>query len=257
MPLLNKRSYTPGARANLIPGEIGINLSDDKLLIRGDQRKLEIDLDKWRRRAPGKVGSIGSPLSVEADGVVWADNLAPSGLADGRALVDAPPADWGVLGLYPYAIGTAAMVADDVRLEPFWVASDSIYLETLGIKVESGSGGALRLGIFDETDSLWFDGLIAASVSGMNVLTPNISLPRGLYKAVVWAGAPVGLTTLAGHRFNQSFAVDIDTSPLFTRFTSSSANMANGLYTGGLFLSDEVSTEAGEDHAIVMHWSLP
>lgn len=257
MPLLNKRSDTPGARANLIPGEIGHNRADDKLLVRSDGRKIEVDLDKLRRLAPPASGMVGAPLSPSLTSVVWSEELMPAGVANGQAQVDAPPEGWGVPGLQPYDVRSAAHVADDVRIEPFWIASDAVRLNRIAFKVVADFAGAVRIGIFGADDAVWFDQFIANTTDGLNEITVDIPLARGLYKAVMWTDDVIEVATIAGYRMNQSFAVDLAAYPIFTRYIAATADMVNGLYVAGLPQTPQVDHEAGEDHAIMLRWTLP
>lgn len=257
MPLLNKRSDTPGNRANLVPGEIGHNRADDKLLIRSDGRKIEVDLDKLRRLAPAVDGDQGAPLTQGASGVTWDDDLTPSGVVDGKVLVDAPPASWGIPGMHPEEAGSAELDADDVRIEPFYIASDVIIVSHIAVKITGGAGGAVRLGIFDDVDSMWFDGLIDMTTADLLSLPVGITLARGHYKAILWTDSAIEVAAITGFKVNQGFAVNPEGEPIFTRHVLGSADFTNGLIIGGLPTTNETTEAPGVDSTVLLRWTLP
>lgn len=256
MPLNNKRSDTPGNRVNLLPGEIGYNRADDKLLIRGDMRKVEIDLDRWRRRAPPNTGVLGAPLSPDGVGVKWNADLAPTSAVNGKIAVDLPPAAYGVPGWIAANSGGAAVLgANAVYTEPFYVASDDITLSQIGCSIISGAADIIRLGIAAEDGTVLLDVLIETPVIGINAQAVGLVLPRGHYHALFYTFAPANVAVISGYRYNQSFEGLSDGTRLFYSRSTGVADMSNGLYFNGLIRSDQTSALPGEDKSVMLRWT--
>lgn len=256
MALQNKRSDTPGARANLIPGETAHNRADDALLLRGDgNRKIAVELDRWRRDAAPAEGLHGAPLRRTASGVEWAADLAPSSVVDGAIPVDRPLGNYAVPGFRITGAGDAAdMTSGKVLIETFRVGADQIDISEIAFSILSGEGRSVRVGIAaDATGDILFEERFEV-VSGLNSVALDLPLTAGTYHLMLWAGGSISLASFAGVRADQGLSFD-ERTPVFVRRRIAFANLGTALSYTGVDLIDETSATPGEDHALVLAYA--
>lgn len=257
MALKNARSDTPGARANLRPGEVKHQRADDLLLMRGDgNRKLAIDLDRWTHDAPPADGASGAPLIRQPDGAVtWDADLAPACEVDGLISVDEPPAGYGVPGFDITGLGDATEgVSGRVWLEPFHLASDRVHLDEIALFCLSGAGTSVRVGIANGVEDIVFESRFELA-DGLNVIPVGLDLTHGDHTMMIWCGGAIALRTAVGLRRGQGLTFT-ERTPVFTRREQAAANMGTALYLQGLETTAMTSAVAGEDHALLLKWSL-
>lgn len=254
MALQNKRSDTPGARANLIPGETAHNRADDALLLRGDgNRKIAVDLERWRKDAAPASGLAGAPLRRTAAGVEWAADLAPASMvADGSMPVDQPLGVYGVPGVRVTGAGDALdMTAGKVAVETFRVGADLLEVTAIVFNALSGAGRSVRVGIAaDATGDILFEERFEI-VDGLNVVAADLALSPGTYHLMIWAGGSLSLASFAALRADQGLDFD-ERTPVFTRRRTAIANLGAALSYDGLDLTAETSATPGEDHALLL-----
>lgn len=258
MPLKHLHSDTPGARANLIPGQIGHNRADDVLLLRGDLKKLEVDLDGLRHRAPPKDAPRDAVLVRQGSGVAWDAGLIPSSVVDGVIAVDAPPPVYGVPGFMPAEPGQTFIFSSNVVLiEPFYVASDQITLTKLAVKFTEALSGTMRLGIASvDPNAVLLDLTVASGANGLHEEACSLVLPRGRYVALAWVQTSAQLQAVAGYRYNQGYSLDGNGAPLFLRRQLANSDLTAGLDSAGLPVTDLLTGAPGEDKSILMKWTL-
>jgi hypothetical protein len=272
MPFKHKHSATSGARANLTPGEIGHNRPEDVLLIRGANQKLEIALADWRTRGVPLEGSIGAPLTHVGGVLTYDAGLLTAGQVDGGFYTDAPPGlnAWGVPSFVqdqpdfeadpdPAALlPTTAFVANDVRIEDFYVASDQINVSHIGCRtIYSGAGAPppIRIGIVDADGVIVAEKRYLSAPALIAAYVGPLALTRGRYSLITWIGGALALTRVTGQRLNLSFEYAGTISAV--RGRSASADMTAGLFVdNGLVISDVTSTEIGEDKHLFLRWFL-
>ncbi|UTC29866.1 hypothetical protein BAJUN_02360 [Bajunvirus bajun] len=257
MPLKNARSDTPGARANLLPGEVKHQRADDLLLIRGNgNRKLEIDLERWRSDAAPADGVSGAPLLRSGSGVSWDASLAPSCEVNGHTTVDAAPAAYGVPGLMITGLGTPLDVQSGrVLVETFYLASDTIHVVDLAINVTENPGPPVRFGLVDSTGEIIFEQRLSNTVLGRNAVAVNMDITYGTYHLMIWCGSSFQMSQVQGVRIEQGMTFD-ERTPQFLRRRQTASPMGTALAYHGIEFNDVLSATPGEDHAILMSWEL-
>lgn len=254
MALQNRHSHTEGAVPNLVPGQAAINLKDEVLWLRAAGTKVSIDLAAWKVRAVPAVGADGAPLVRTSAGVAFDAALAPSSTVDGAVVVD--PAGTGVPGVYAAAVGAPiALGADDVLVEPFWVASDQISVTNIAFKAVTTPTGAVRVGICADDGTVLGEHLFATPALGANAATLALDLPRGLYHLVLWSAAAVSLFQMTGFRSEQGWSDAGAGVPSFIRRPTVdpmdlSAGLALPDVTGAV-----VSASPGEDRSVMIQWT--
>lgn len=257
MALQNKRSDTPGAMPNLVPGEIGINRSDERLWLRAEGRRIGVDTQAWKSRAAPADGVNGAPLARVRDAVDWSTEHLPSSVVDGQIAVDAPPVNsFGVPGFYPSALGAqAALAADDVLIEPFYVASDTILVTHMAFRCADGAASAVRVALVDADDVTRYDAMLLAPREGINELLLNTPLPRGHYRAVLWSLDGVRLDCVLGYRFEQGFEVTSGGLDFIVR-QRLNADFSAGVDLAGQTPTPDTAPTPGELKALMLRWSL-
>jgi hypothetical protein len=263
MPIKHKHSQQAGHRANLTPGEVGHNRVEDVLLIRGDERKLEIPLADWRNGGVPLDGVVGAPLTHESGVLVWNPDLLAQGQMGGGFYTDASPGldAWGVPGFIqdmadfrlgaPSSQQRTSFSANDVSIEDFYVASESVALSHMGLKLFQVGGvwPKVRIGVVDATNVVITEKLLNPPASVNSIAIPGISLTRGWYSMVVWAGGPVDVAVFTGTRYNLSFDFDNTDQIIGARRRSASADMSAGIFVdNGLVISPVNTHVVGEDH---------
>ncbi len=260
MPLKNKRSDTPGNRANLIPGEIGHNRADDMLLIRGDLKKLEVDLDAWRRLAPPKEGVNGGLLRLDGSDLVWDTDIAPAAVVNGLISVDEPPENLGVPGVKFFDAADAFPFSTNISvIESFYVASDSINLTTLGVYFTVALVGQMRIGVARVgEDDMRCEVVVPSGTIGAEIRGVSATLERGHYIAMAWVETSATIKSLTGLRFHQGFEPDPgDGTPLFLKRRTCNLPMNAGLIPNDLPTTPLYTDTPGVHRSIFMKWALP
>lgn len=253
MPLQNKRSDTPGNRTNLIPGELAIQRADELLLIRGENRKLEIDLDRWRRRAPPAAGQAGAPLIRAGSGVAWDSSKAPASYTSDGVQVDLPPAGYGLPGLDITAFRISLpMQAQEVTSGAFYVASDQITLTELIFCQEAYGTDVVRVGVATAAGDVLFDQEMIPQVGG-NRVTVDLSLARGSYQTLLWTAAEREFTGVEGVRAEQGWDYFTSGQPKFTIRHRDILDLSGGLAAPA---GEVTRNQPGEQHAVLAIWSL-
>lgn len=252
MPLQNKRSDTPGARTNLIPGEIAVQRADERLILRAEGRRVEVDVDLWARRAVPAVGSPGAPLQRHQDGVVWAQDLVPVSMVAGLIQVDLPPAGYAVPGLDVASIaGSITLEAGEVIAEPFYVASDAFTLTALMVSVRDYGASTLRIGIATAAGEVLIDESLMQEIGG-NVVEVDQALEPGLYYALLWASEEVTVDAVEGYRAEQGWSFYTSGEPRFVIRLRDLQDLSAGLV---LPAGEVTRAQPGEPHAVLMQWS--
>lgn len=253
MPLQNKRSDTPGNRTNLIPGELAIQRADELLLIRGENRKLEVDLDRWRRRAPPAAGQAGAPLVRSGPGVAWDATKAPASYTSDGVAVDLPPPGYGLPGLDMTAFRISLpMQAQEVTSGSFYVASDLINLTELIFCQESYGTDVVRVGIATEAGEVLFDQEMVPQVGG-NRIAINLDLVRGFYQTLLWTAGDREFTGVEGVRAEQGWDYFASGEPKFTIRHRDVLDLSAGLAAPA---GEVTRNQPGEQHAVLMTWTL-
>jgi hypothetical protein len=275
MPIKNKHSDLAGHRANLTPGEVGHNRQDDLLLIRGDERKLEIPLADWRDHLKSVPldGIVGSPLTHLNGVLVWNPDLLAVGQMGGGYYVDASPGldGWGVPGFIqdmadfragaPVDQQRTRFAANDVSIEDFYIASESIDLTFMGLRLfqVGASLPKVRIGIVDAATGVPIVERLLNPPSTSNSLPiGGVTLPRGWYHLMVWAGGDVDVARFSGTRYNLSFDVDVNGAFVGQQRSYAQADMSAGLFVdNGLAITPVTSHTVGEDKHGLLRWLLP
>lgn len=274
MPIKHKHSETPGNRANLTPGEIGHNRNEDVLLIRGEDRKLEIDLFDWRHRSLPPGGTLGSPLSRDAGGeLVWDAAQLPVGQIGGGFYTDGGQGGigWGVPGwfsmqnysnFYPGSITATNLQPGYLWIEDFYVASDKIIVTHLGSRMvwPDSQRPKMRIGLADENGIILADKRNDAVPNNWTEAINPVTLTRGKYSLLIYNDGPVSAPpiNLPGSRYNQGFEFSGTTVTFLKRRFASGVSMLSGLYlNNGLVVQEERDTDAGETKAVFMRWLMP
>lgn len=275
MPIQHKHSPIHGNRANLTPGEIGHNRAEDVLLIRGNNQKLEIKLSDWRTRGVPLDGEIGAPLTHVGGALTYDGGLLSAGQVDGGFYTDEPPGlhAWGVPGFVQAQADFEAdpnadallplrdVVANDVLIEDFYVASDKINVSHLGCRtVYNGADPAppIRIGLADANGVILTERRFPNAPALVSAYVGPLTLTRGRYSLILWSGGPLSIVQVTGQRLNLSFDLDVDGHTLIAaRGRSASADMSAGLYLdNGLVIGSVMGFAVGEDRHLFMRWAL-
>lgn len=252
-----KSSRTSGRMPNLSPGELGVNIADDTLLLRLDGRKFAAPLAGLRQGAPAE-GPYGAPVVRTSSGAAWSGELGPSSVVNGAIDVDAPPpaGAYGVPGAFFAGAGdTLVLPVDGVIVETFYVASDQVHLTELAFAAKSLSTGAVRVGIADASGTILADAMLLTVSELNNQVAVDLMLARGTYFAIFWTAEALTLGSAFAFRPEQGLNFDGGGHPVFVRSQSGSADLSAGLDMSSLSLTQLALATPGEDHAIVMAWS--
>lgn len=259
-----KSSDTPGAKPHLAEAELAHNAADHKLFVRVAGRPVEIKLDEVASGVIETDGPLGAPIvRLKDGGFAWDPNQMPASVSpDGSVRVDRPPLTSGAPGFVPFGAQTssASLAAKTILIEDFAVASDAIVVTALTVFVEAGSGG-LRIGFLNKANEAMIDvRLPAPAVGAPTTQKFDFTLPRGAYRAFVWAEEDITLKRVHGYRMNQGWdTAGAAGAPRFCVSKSATGEFVHGVNWHSL-LNDEVreySDKAGEKRAVLMAWALP
>jgi hypothetical protein len=258
MAIQNKRSSTPGAVPNLVPGEIAINIADSVLWVRIEGQRTAIPLQGILARAFPSEGATGSILSYDGTNSYWAAARAPSAVVDGVINDELPPS----YGLFrcPGSWVTGAtvdygMVPNEVLIENFNVRADRILIDhlTFGI-VGLGETQPIRVGIAAADGTIICDALCEAPAPGANVVPVIADLSRGSYKALIWAKA--GCTLRLAKALQPEQGWDLSGANLL--FSPGARAVAD--YSMGLHMPPTPTLRTdlapGVERAVLMAWRL-
>ena len=192
MTLQNKRSFTAGARPHLVSGEIAHNLTDDLLFFRYEGYLTGLDLTNLRFASLPQTGVQDAPLTYTSGGLKFDDEKAPASVVNGSVDVDPPPpsGQWAVPGELVLDAGqTVALGAGEARVETFFVASDSIRVNRVALRLATGFTGLLRLAIYDAEDTERFSASVTDPSAGLIEASAAATLPNGFHRLIVWTEA--------------------------------------------------------------------
>ena len=259
-----KSSDTAGAKPHLAEAELAHNAADHKLFVRVAGRPVEIKLDEVASGVIDTEGPLGAPIVRLADGgFAWDASQMPAAVsADGSVRVDRPPQTAGAPGFVPFGAQTSSvdLPAKTILLEDFAVASDAIVVTALTVFVEEGSA-PLRIGFLNHANEAMIDvRLPAPTVAGPTTQKFDFTLPRGQYRAFVWAEQDARLKRVHGYRMNQGWDTAGPAGALrFCVSKSAQGEFGNGVNWHSLITEEvrEHSDKAGEKRAVLMAWALP
>lgn len=257
MAIQIKRSDTPGSVPNLVWGERAINAADGILWARHEGARIKVDVEAVRDRSAPLAGQEGAPLAFR-DGVqVWDPTLAPAGVVDGAIRVDLPPTTgWGVPGAQITGLGVDRSIGiNSVQIEPFEVRSDQITLTAMAFSLRSVPGGQMRFGVYKADDSVLIDRLVPSPAVGVNSVTLNIILPRGKYKAAVWAEAGATFVQTQAVQPEQGWRLN-GSDMNFVRSYETTQDMSIEFATPSASV-ERLSATPGVDKLVLMHWTVP
>lgn len=259
MPTLNKHSRSAGHMPNLIPGEVGHNIADDLLWIRVAGKRVPVDLAVMRARAAPGNGQVGAPVVHASPRALLDPHLAPSSVVEGVVRVDAPPVGgYGVPGLLGAQLGSnVALAINDLLVEDFYVASDSLHLSSLNVVTTGAITGNVRLGIVDSAGVILLDVPLTALAAGANETAVDLTLARGAYAALCWTDTAVTLRSVRGFRAQQGWDTLPDDTAVFRASRSANADLSAGLDIGAAPLDDQLLVSPGEIRTVLLAWDLP
>lgn len=240
----------------MIPGEMGVNLADATLHLRYDGRKTTVDLAAVRDRAIPSVGDEGAPLVAGSGRPAFDPNLAPAAFVNGKVPVDLPTGEGrGVPGFQPQSVTTVDLEGGAVRVERFWVASNTLRLSEIAVSTSAGFGMA-RFGLVTPLGEILVDEALEPVTQAVHTVSIDLGLPPGEYWAVIWSEVPLTLDAIAGVRPEQGWDLNVGGAPVFTSAETADLDLAEGLFLDGAPLDSVTQPTPGEVKAILLKWSL-
>lgn len=258
-----KHSRTSGNWPNLLPGEFGVNLADKALFLRAGGKKVLIPVEQVEASAAPPPGAPGAPLVSTEDGAFIDESLMPLGVIDGKVHTDLRDMRIDELSIPGVTIGTASdepvflLPAEQMLIEPFYVASEGFMLHRMAFNPPNGSG-PVKFGITRPDGTPVRQQAPSSTQAGFASSDWNpFLLPVGWYFAYLWTSADLQLRSLKTYRPNRGFDLSAG-APIFVNRRFGTAGDYN--FNTPLPLIEVVSTETSdqpvEDRCFTFRWTL-
>ncbi len=253
-----KHSRVAGARPNLTPGEIGVQLADGVLYIRSQGRKLAVDpVVVSTLGVP--VGPLGAPATLSGGALSFLPSATPSALVDGLTQVDLAPNGYAIPGVA--ITGRAAptgykLTATTPLMESFHVASDRFVLTAFMFSSVNAPGGVIRLGLLDANGKVILSTTPTPLVGGANIVELDLLLPIGRYTAVLWSNLDLELNQLQTNPVEQGWSFDNGSNVLFTQRRLGAQADYSAVLGSPQVSTTITSSQPGELRCLLFDWAL-
>lgn len=253
-----RHSRVAHAVPNLLPGEVGINLSDATLTLYADGRKVAVS-PQVVKDGGAPHGALHAPLQRMAAGLGFGAPLAFSSLTARGIDADLPQSGLSIPGvrLYGLAQDSAAASATRLRVEPFTVVSTGFDLTRIGFNLGAPAGSDVLVGVY----AVGAGRLVswrASGAQGVNALTlpTPVRLPPGRYLGVIWCAAPLILVEVEAAAEEAGWDYDAQGAPLFVRRRYAQAGDFSAFLPVLGSITPETSAAPGEARALLYGWTL-
>lgn len=253
-----KHSRTPGNWPNLTPGEFGVNLADRVFFMRSGGKKIRVPMEAVAVQSGPPAGTVGAPMISTGADYALDDSRVPVNSVNGRIRSDPPPPPGGY-GLPSRVIEPAAdavLGAQQMLIEPFYVASDDFVLRRIAFCSIGETEGVVRMGLAALGGAKMMTTQFVSPPEGVHALNANLPLAKGWWMLFLWSEGDLPLKQVRTLRHNQGFDL-VNGMPAFvSRRLGTPADYSQIEPITIAITQRETSPEPGEPRAMMMQWTL-